>query len=210
MLTDYLVLSTRLIWLMSVVEKILGVLQLQAENTVDLIDTLLSDRRTAMRKARRAILYGPPEFKTDWLYAYRQRRVFYTTLNRLKKQGLVTGRKLGRNSVWKITKRGIARWRSLQKRQSDPFSLRNREDFGGERKPGITIVAFDIPEREKRKRKWVRECVRRFDFSMLQKSVWIGKRRVPEGFIRALRERGLLKYVQIFAVSQTGTITEIT
>jgi len=194
---------------MALVEKILEILQAQAENTVDLIDIALSDRSTSYRKARGSLLQGPPEFKTDWAWAYRQRRIFYATVNRLKRQGLIAGRKRGRRSVWKITKRGISWWKFLQKKRSDPFSLLHRDTFEGMRRPGITSVAFDIPERERRKRKWLRDCLKLFDFSCLQKSVWIGKRQLPEEFIHALRERDLLKYVQIFAISRAGTIETV-
>lgn len=193
---------------MSLVEKILEILQAQAENTVDLIDIALSDRSTSYRKARRSLLYGPPEFKTDWAYAYRQRRVFYATLNRLKKQGLVAGRKSGRRSIWKITKLGLKRWGFLRKNHSNPFSLRNLDLAGEPRKPGITIVAFDIPEREKFKRQWLRGCLKLLGFSLLQKSVWIGKRRLPEKFIKVLRQEDMLRFVQIFGISKTGTIEE--
>lgn len=195
---------------MSFVEKILEILQGQAENTVDLIDIALSARPVSYRKARHSLLHGPPPFKTNWADIYRQRRVFYATMNRLKRQGLVTKRKgRGRSSIWKITGRGISQWRSVQRQKDDPFSRKGTPAFDGARKQGITIVAFDIPERERRKRGWLRECLKLFDFTVLQKSVWIGRRRLPEGFIHALRERGLLKYVQIFAITRTGTIEEI-
>ena len=194
---------------MSLVEKILEVLQGQAENTVDLIDIAMSDRSTSYRKARRSLLHGPPEFKTDWAYAYRQRRVFYATLNRLKKQGLVTGRKSGRRSVWKITKRGLKRLGFLWENRNNPFLLRNLDLAREPRKSGITIVAFDIPEREKFKRQWLRGCLKLLGFSLLQKSVWIGKRRLPEKFVHALRKEGMLGSIQIFGISKTGTIETI-
>lgn len=193
---------------MSLVEKILEILQGQAESTVELIDIALSDRSTSYRKARRSLLQAPAPFKTDWADAYRQRRVFYATLNRLKRQGLVTGRKSGRRSVWRITKRGLRRWGLLRQSHSNPFSLRNVDLAGEPRKPGITIVAFDIPEQEKFKRQWLRGCLKLLGFSLLQKSVWIGKRRLPEKFVHALRQEEMLRYVQIFGISKTGTIEE--
>lgn len=193
---------------MSLVEKILEILQGQAEGAAELIDIVLSDRSTSYRKARRSLLRAPQSFKTDWASAYRQRRVFYATLNRLKRQGLVVERKSGKRSVWKITQQGLKRWGFLMDRRGNPFSLWNMDLANEPTKPGITIVAFDIPEREKFKRRWLRGCLKSLEFSMLQKSVWIGKRRLPEKFIRALREEDTLRSVQIFGISKTGTIEE--
>ena len=45
---------------------------------------------------------------------------------------------------------------------------------------------------------------------MLQKSVWIGKNKIPEEFLKALAELDLMNFIHILKISKTGTIAETT
>ena len=186
-------------------EKILDYLQVQAESTVDLIDTIFSsDRKTAMRKARHAMVHGPPEFKTRWVDFRRERQSFYSLLNRLKREGLVAKRKQERGSQWHITGRGIKYLAQIKRRPVSPEKLSRRTY---EKKDGaLIIVTFDIPERERRKRNWLRAQLVALEFRMLQQSVWLGKIQIPEDFISDLRKYEMIPYVHIFSVSKSGSI----
>ena len=73
----------------------------------------------------------------------------------------------------------------------------------------MTIVSFDIPEREKGKRRWLRAALASLSFSLLQKSVWIGTKGIPEEFMDALRERDLLRHVHIVGVKKSGTLERV-
>ena len=44
---------------------------------------------------------------------------------------------------------------------------------------------------------------------MLQKSVWIGKTILPEELLDDLERLNLLSYVEIFAITKTGTIKQL-
>ena len=68
---------------------------------------------------------------------------------------------------------------------------------------------FDIPEKEKWKRVWLREVLGLCGFKMLQRSVWAGKNKIPEEFLADLRNFNMLEYVHIFEVSKKGTLKEI-
>ena len=72
--------------LMTITEKILEYLQLQAESTVDLFGIMMTDRRAAMRKARHSIIHGPRQFKHNWADLYNTSTVVYI---------LVSGNELG-------------------------------------------------------------------------------------------------------------------
>ena len=71
------------------------------------------------------------------------------------------------------------------------------------------IVSFDVPEKEKRKRGWLRSTLKNLGFRMLQKSVWIGKVKIPEAYLEDLKRLRLLSYIEIFAISKRGTIRHI-
>lgn len=73
----------------------------------------------------------------------------------------------------------------------------------------LKIFAYDIPEREKQKRAWLREVLRLLGFRMLQKSLWIGKSKIPEGFLQDLRKKEIMDHVHIFEISKTGTLKEL-
>ena len=184
------------------------ILQGQAENFVDLASTFLTDRSTSYRKARRALLHGPPSFKIDWAWQYREWQTFHSTMHRLKKQGLIEQNKHGGKSLWRITKRGLKKLIAKKKNDHDLFSTR-RIHYTSSVQLGFTIVIFDIPEREKFKRRWLRESLRSLDFLLLQKSVWLSKHKLPEEFLQALRERKMLDYVHILGITKAGTLKSI-
>lgn len=186
-------------------EKILDYLQLQAENSVDLFSILFTvDRRAAMRRARHSMVHGPPGFRKQWSDLYRTRRQFYSQLNQLKRDGLVTRQSKqegSRVSTWHITADGKDHLACLKERKK--FSRRFPR---GEKNGSFIIVAFDVPERERRKRDWLRINLVALGFSKLQHSVWVGKIVIPEDFFKELREHDMLEYVHIFSVNKAGTI----
>lgn len=71
------------------------------------------------------------------------------------------------------------------------------------------IVIFDIPERERVKRTWLRAALHHIGLHMIQRSVWIGKTRIPKKFLEDLRTLRLLDYVEIFAITKAGTLKHI-
>lgn len=193
---------------MTLVEKILEILQSQAENTADLFYCMMCDRSTSYKRLRRSMKYGPREFKTNWADVYKKRQQFYTMLNYLKNEGLVGKEKDGRSSLWQITRHGLEHLKTIKQVRSELLYARNA-DFPQIHGDGFTIVSFDIPERERKKRDWVRACLEKMGFTFLQKSVWFGKGKITEKFIHALRERKMLDYIHIFLVSRTGTLRKI-
>jgi len=192
-----------------IIPKVLEILQSQAEATANLFDIFASGYGESYRKMRRTINYGPPQFKTDWAFEYRKRQQFYTLLNKLKNQGLVEKNKDNKNkkeSLWKITKRGLEKLKLIKKKKN--FS-RAAIDYKKEKSDRIKVIVFDIPEKERYKRDWLRVALAYLGFFMLQQSVWVSKNKVPKKFICDLREKELLPYIQIFEINKTGTISQI-
>ena len=70
------------------------------------------------------------------------------------------------------------------------------------------IVIFDIPERYKSKRNWLRSCLVNLNFKLLQKSVWLGKTKIPIAFIKDIKDLGIFSYIHIFSINKSGTITD--
>lgn len=124
-------------------------------------------------------------------------RTYYATLARLKKQGMLS-RRVGK---WKVTKRG----RSYLSERGEGIA-RGVHGYPKTRSATRVIVAFDVPERFGSRRATLREALRALDFSMLQKSVWIGWNTIPRELLDDLREWKIIRYVHVFEVARPGTV----
>lgn len=160
------------------------------------------------RKLKRRALYPTlPDFseveeiKINSHLLEKEKHKFYSLLSRLKKQGLVEKERKENKIYWKITSLGEKRLEKMKNVFHFPKLTHRREKDNG-----INIVVFDIPEKKKSTRNWLRENLIALGFQMLQKSVWMGKNKLPEEFLKSLAELGLMDYVHIFKITKTGTI----
>ena len=117
------------------------------------------------------------------------------TLSRLKRKGFVQNNK----GIWKLTKVGKTHLTRRMPffRRTDKILPKNTKDL---------IIAFDISERERKKRYWLREELIRLGFAMLQKSVWFGPAPLPGEFIQSLRELGILANLKFFEAKESDVI----
>ena len=186
------------------IEKVLEVLQCGAETTIGLLDAMTSGYSESYKKLKR-YQREPFSFKSDWSKSYSESQKFYSLLYYLKKQGLIEGKKDGRGSLWRIRPAGIEKLSNIKKGKIfSASSINYREE-----PDTLKIVAFDIPAKENNKRFWLRAVLKRIGSKMLQKSVWFGKKKIPESFMNDLRERGMIDYVHVLAVSKTGSLREL-
>ena len=121
---------------------------------------------------------------------------FRVVIHRLKKDGLLASAGRG---IWKTTKEGNKMANLIGRRMS-------YEEFKAERKKVNTIVIFDIPELQRKKRDYLRIELLALGFKPLQKSVWIGGRPLPVVFIEYLKDMRLLDCIHIFTIKEFGTI----
>lgn len=187
------------------IELLLTALQYQAEGLLEIADILLSTPQETRRWFHRMPTYERHWFKKNWAEVYRDRQQFYKMLNHLKRQGLVARKGKEIKSPWFLTKLGKEKVQDYRNRRKDPFSP-SSIDFEQPRGNGVTIVAFDVPEKERKKRDWIRLCLTDMGFRRLQRSVWVAPGQVQEDFMNALRRRNLSGYVHIFAVTKQGTL----
>lgn len=123
-------------------------------------------------KGVRTNLFGIPKFKK-----YSQNSLS-GTLSYIHKSGLV---EKNENSFI-LTVKG----REYIKRKIDSLKEFN---FGFDKnKPRDLIVMFDIPESKKAIREWLRWHLKKFNFVMIQKSVWVGPSPLPKEFLNYLEK----------------------
>lgn len=140
--------------------------------------------------------YQRKKARTEKLMGYDTMKV---TLHRLQKDGLV---KKDGFRLWKITKEGMERAQMMGTGIPMPSAAKRAERN--------TIVMFDVPEKQEKKRRYLRAELVALGFELLQKSVWIGGGPLPKEFIEYLRQMRLLPHVHIFSINKKGTISNAT
>lgn len=129
------------------------------------------------------------------------RTKFSNLLYKLKKDGLIKDDK--KRHTFSITAAGREKLSFLKHRKL-PASLYVQKSSST-----FTIVAFDIFEKERRKRHWLREVLKNMGLKMIQKSVWMGKVELPQEFLHDLQELNLLDCVEIFQITKTGSLRQV-
>lgn len=131
----------------------------------------------------------------DHTYQFR-RATFASLLSQMKRQGLVerTARKEKSGWCWRLTARGRA---ALRSREADVFP----KSDGRKR-----LVCFDIPERDRAKRRWLRAELIACGYRPLQKSVWVGETPLPQEFAETLDALDLCDRVCIVRVASVGSL----
>ncbi|MDP3974772.1 MAG: CRISPR-associated endonuclease Cas2 [Candidatus Jorgensenbacteria bacterium] len=134
------------------------------------------------------------------------KRKYQKLLSALKRDGLVVIGPGVRGNLLRLTEKGRRKLAALwkQKKGKLPAAV-----YRVERSDAFTIVAFDIPERERRKRNWLREALRNAGFTAVQKSVWMGKVKIPVELLDDIRRLRLADFVEIFQITKRGTLKQI-
>jgi DNA-binding transcriptional regulator PaaX len=95
------------------------------------------------------------------------------TLSRLEKDGFIENF----DESFRLTMKG----QKYMKRKIDSLK---RFDFSFDKnKPKNLIVMFDIPKTKKAEREWLRWHLKKFNYLMIQKSVWVGPSPLPKEFL---------------------------
>jgi len=124
----------------------------------------------------------------------------------LRKEDLVEDVERDNRMFVKLTSSGKKLLQKLRRRKDQ--SLPERK-YPIQEKDELKIIIFDIPEAKKRKRAWLRSALRNLEFTMLQKSVWTGRTKLPQEFIGQLRELNLLPHIEIFTIGKAGTLKKL-
>ncbi|MBI2055430.1 MAG: hypothetical protein HYT42_00900 [Candidatus Sungbacteria bacterium] len=130
----------------------------------------------------------------DRTYEFK-RPTFIAILFQLRAQGLVERAPKRGRWYWRPTAAGRAAL-TKRRRSTPPPDGRKR------------LVCFDIPERDRAKRQWLRGELIAAGYHQLQKSVWIGTTPLPQELVEALDALGLRGRVHLLRVESEGTLNE--
>lgn len=128
-----------------------------------------------------------------------KKKAFNSLLKKLRSDGLIETKE-GKIA---ITKRGRLALKIIKQKffPKNHYQVKKDDSF--------KLVIFDIPEKEKAKRNWLRDSLKEMGFEMIQKSVWSGKIKIPAEFLEDLNWLRLINYVDILAVTKTGSLRQI-
>ncbi len=135
----------------------------------------------------------------------RERQKYYALIYNLKKDGLIRGERNG--GILSLTVKGSNKLGLLKKRSQRRMPSPKYKNGSGKKE--FTIVTFDIPEKERWKREWLRSVLRNSGLRKIQQSVWLGQTALPEEFLNDLRRLKLMDSVEIFQISRMGSLRHI-
>ncbi|HUY69474.1 MAG TPA: CRISPR-associated endonuclease Cas2 [Candidatus Tyrphobacter sp.] len=126
----------------------------------------------------------------------------FNNINYLIRQGFIS-----RDSRHKffLTRSGGLKLKEYKERGSLPQS---RYDL--KKSVNWVLVAFDVPEKERRKRDWLRSALKNMGFQSVQKSFFIGQIKIPETFLKDLTGLNLINCVEIVEMGRHGTLERLT
>jgi len=145
--------------------------------------------------------HGYSEDRIKLVRSNNSQKRFQQLVYELKRDGLITEEPS--SQLLGITPRGLT-W----------LKLINRKQFLVARPPlpvtekgnRVTIVSYDVPEKVRAYRRWLRATLRSMNFIQLQQSLWVGKVTIPQTFISDLTLFKIEKCVEIFEITKTGTL----
>lgn len=132
-------------------------------------------------------MFGLPEFKNNY-----SKNTFYNEFSRLKREKYLEKE----GEFFRITQKG----QEYVKRRQNSFTLFNFSF--SESIPKNLLVMFDIPEFKKAEREWFRIHLKKFNYEMIQRSVWVGPSPLPREFLEYLKEIKLIDCIKTFKLAK--------
>jgi hypothetical protein len=142
----------------------------------------------------------------DWVASLKEAQNFYSMLSHLKAEGFIKKQKADGLTSWRIVGKGLKKVREMRIEASSGDLLSR---YAEAEDSSLKVIIFDIPERDRRKRAWLRSALSSMGFSLLQKSVWIGKKKIPRDFFLELQRKKIFRNIHVFAVTSAGTFRSV-
>jgi len=131
-------------------------------------------------------IFGIPRFNKY------PKKSIQVTINRLKKKGVIE-KELAGIVLSKYGKEYVRKKFDSLKQFDRPENIS---------KDKILLVMFDIPTERKHQREWLRWHLKKFNYIMVQKSVWVGPYPLPKEFSLYLKNIKLDKCIKTFKLNK--------
>ena len=127
----------------------------------------------------------------------KQEEKIYNTMSRLRNKGLIQKKRTQNGIMWKINKTG------------KEVMLKLKLEKLPEKDGKIRIIIFDIPEKHKEHRIWLRKSLINSRYKLLQRSVWVGVRPLPENIFLEIKNKNIFEDIHIFEIKNEGTLENL-
>ncbi len=126
---------------------------------------------------------------------HRRAKSFESAASRLKKEGLIAKR--SNSDIFYLTKKGEkeAFWASMNAELSG-YKIHKQKWDGKWR-----IILFDIPEKKRALRDYLRSVIKRCGFKEFQKSIWVCPYKIPDFLKEILSEENILPYTRFITTT---------
>ena len=184
---------------------LLRTIQSVGMTTIDILDVLNYYGYNETYRRMRGFQSKAPEHRIileGKIKEIEKRQKISKLLYKLKADGFIIKNTKTKNNkyFWELTPKGAEK---LSKKQTPGKNYEVK--YSNE----LKIITFDVPESQRRGRDWLRSILKNLKFKMVQKSVWMGKIALPEDFFKDLDYWGLIPYIEIFAVTKSGSLKEL-
>ncbi len=133
-----------------------------------------------------------------------QKQRYRNMLASLKRDGLLESIKKDSLELIHLTPKGSETLKRLKNKPTLPST-----HYNPTKETRIVIVTFDIPEKERRKRDWLRMSLKNLELRMVHKSVWMGKTKLPQTLLEDIYTLRLTQYVEVFEITKKGTLSSL-
>jgi len=196
-------------------ETLLNILEILEDRMVESVDLL-----AAFLNAGHNVTYKNIQYQYDKLQREKAKREndklskqleskskqkYYDCIYKLKRDGLIEEKTKENKKFFILTPLGKNKLKILKNKRKEEIPPSN---YHKENSDKLTIIIFDIPEKERRKRDWLRSVLKNLGFQMVQKSVWLGKVKIPQQFLEDLNNLQIINYIEIFEITKTGSLKQ--
>ena len=123
---------------------------------------------------------------------HRKKQSFNSALQRIKSAGLITKDTSG---IFRLTKKGDKEaFFAFINAEASKYDLEKKERYKWDGK--WRIIFFDVPEKKRAHRDYLRSIIKAVGFKELQKSTWIYPYKIPNFLIEILKEENILPYTR--------------
>ena len=121
------------------------------------------------------------------------RKSINNTIFKLKKDGYVITTRNNTLHLSPSGKKYLKRKRFALKTFSSPFNKTAQKNL---------LVIYDIPEKYRAERDWFRLHLKKFNYEMIQRSVWVGPSPLPKTFMEYIQKIGLKNTLKTFRLAR--------
>ena len=132
---------------------------------------------------------------------------FYSMVSYLEKDGLIRKTRTEEGTYVQITPKGKVHLKYITKMTE--YALPPPQYSLDSQDKRTTIITFDIPETQRRKRDWLRCALKNMEFQMIHKSVWMGEDGICQSFLNDIRQLNLKDHMEIFQINKKGSLKKI-